>query len=260
MNKYLMTIVGLLLLFFGLALTLGKYSGSSAWVWQVSQQGQWFFPLLTVSAIVDSINPCAFSILIVSLIFLFSVGSTTSKVIRYGLVYIFGIFVAYFLIGLGLLQALHIFNTPHFMSKVGAVMLVIFGTVSILEVLIPSFPIKLGVPQGTHQKMNQLLEKMSLPAMFLLGGLVGLCEFPCTCGPYLMVVGLLHDTGTYLTGLGYLLLYNVIFILPLVVILWLASHERLTERVRAWQNSEKKSMRVLLGVAMIALGLLMFVL
>ena len=255
-----MTIVGLLLLFFGLALTLGNYSGSSAWVWQVSQQGQWFFPLLTVSAIVDSINPCAFSILIVSLIFLFSVGSTTSKVIRYGLVYIFGIFVAYFLIGLGLLQALHIFNTPHFMSKVGAVMLVIFGTVSILEVLIPSFPIKLGVPQGAHQKMNQLLEKMSLPAMFLLGGLVGLCEFPCTGGPYLMGIGLLHDSRTYWQGAGYLILYNLIFVLPLVLILLTAGNERLVAKVKTLQQQNKKAVKLTAGLAMILLAILIMTL
>src|SRR3989344_3530810 len=260
MNKYLMTIVGLLLLFFGLALTLVNYSGSSAWVWQVSQQCQWFFPLLTVSAIVDSINPCAFSILIVSLIFLFSVGSTTSKVIRYGLVYIFGIFVAYFLIGLGLLQALHIFNTPHFMSKVGAVMLVIFGTVSILEVLIPSFPIKLGVPQGAHQKMNQLLEKMSLPAMFLLGGLVGLCEFPCTGGPYLMVIGLLHDSRTYWQGAGYLILYNLIFVLPLVLILLTAGNERLVAKVKTLQQQNKKAVKLTAGLAMILLAILIMTL
>lgn len=245
-----------LVLFFGAAIFLGHYSGASTWLWQVSHQGKWFLPLLVVSAIIDSINPCAFSILIVSLIFLFSLGSTTSKVVKYGLIYILGIFVAYFLIGLGLLQALHIFDIPHFMSKLGAVMLVVFGALSILEVLVPSFPIKLGVPHSAHQKMNQLLEKVSLPAMFLLGGLVGLCEFPCTGGPYLMVIGLLHDARTYWQGAGYLILYNVIFVVPLVLILLTAASPKLIETAKQLQQQNKKLMKIGAGVAMIVLAIL----
>ncbi len=256
MNKYFVTLVAFLAVFFGLALTLGNYSGSSEWLWQISRQGQWFLPLLTVSAIVDSVNPCAFSILIVSLVFLFSLGTNTSKVIRYGLIYILGIFVAYFLIGLGLLHALHIFDIPHFMSKLGAAMLAIFGLLSILEVLVPSFPIKLGVPHSAHLKMNQLLERATIPAMFLLGGLVGLCEFPCTGGPYLMVIGLLHDSQTYWRGAGYLILYNLIFVLPLVLILLTAGHRGLVDKVKQLHQNNRKLMKIGAGVAMILLAIL----
>ena len=256
MNKSFTTLIVFLLIFFGVAVFLGHYSGASDWLWQVSRQGQWFFPLLVVSAIIDSINPCAFSILIVSLIFLFKLGASTSKVLKYGLVYILGIFVAYFLIGLGILQALHIFNIPHFMSKVGALMLFVFGALSILEVLIPAFPIKLGVPHSGHQKMIQLLEKVSIPAMFLLGALVGLCEFPCTGGPYLMVIGLLHDSRTYWQGAGYLILYNFIFVFPLILILLTAGNQTMVEKVKVLQQQNKKTMKLGAGVAMILLGLL----
>ena len=238
--KSLTTLFIFLLIFFGAAILLSNYSGASDWLWQVSRQGQWFLPMLVVSAIIDSINPCAFSILIVSLIFLFNLGSSTSKVVKYGLIYILGIFVAYFLIGLGILQALHIFNIPHFMSKLGAAMLVLFGALSILEVLVPKFPIKLGVPHSAHEKMNQLLERVSIPAMFLLGGLVGLCEFPCIGGPYLMVIGLLHDSRTYWQGAGYLVLYNLIFVLPLVLILMTASSPKLVEKVNSSNSKTRK--------------------
>ncbi len=256
MNKSFTTLIILLVLFFGAAILLSNYSGASTWVWQITHQGQWFLPLLAISAIIDSINPCAFSILIVSLIFLFSLGATTSKIVKYGLIYILGIFAAYFLIGLGLLQALHIFSIPHFMSKLGAVMLVIFGILSILEVVWPKFPIKLGVPHSAHQKMNELLEKVSLPAMFLLGGLVGLCEFPCTGGPYLLVIGLLHDSKTYWQGAGYLILYNAIFVLPLILLLLVGSHNRLITKVKAWQQTNRRGMKLGAGVAMILLAAL----
>ena len=135
-------------------------------------------------------------------------------------------------------------------------MLVLFGTLSILEVLIPSFPIKLGVPHSAHQKMNQLLEKVSIPAMFLLGGLVGLCEFPCTGGPYLTVIGLLHDSRTYWEGASYLILYNLIFVLPLVLILMTASSPKLVEKVKQLQQQNKKLMKLIAGIAMILLAML----
>lgn len=139
-------------------------------------------------------------------------------------------------------------------------MLFLFGFLGILEVLIPSFPIKLGVPHSAHQKMNELLEKVSLPAMFLMGGLVGLCEFPCTGGPYLMVIGLLHDSKTYWQGAGYLILYNFIFILPLVLLLLIGSHSNLIEKVKSWQQQNRKAMKLVGGVAMILLAILIILL
>ena len=38
-----------------------------------------------------------------------------------------------------------------------------------------------------------------------------------------MVIGLLHDKMTYFAGFGYLMLYNLILILPLVVVLWISA-------------------------------------
>ena len=92
----------------------------------------------------------------------------------------------------------------------------------------------------------------------MLGALVGLCEFPCTGGPYLMVLGLLHDRGTYFTGVGYLFLYNLIFVLPLLIILFIASDKTLVEKVKAWKKAETKNMRLWGGIAMIILGIIIF--
>jgi cytochrome c biogenesis protein CcdA len=99
------------------------------------------------------------------------------------------------------------------------------------------------------------MEKASLPSAVALGGLVGLCEFPCTGGPYLMVVGLLHDQTTFGAGLGYLVLYNVIFALPLVIILLIASDKALLEKVEAWKKRSTRAVRLWSGSAMVALGL-----
>lgn len=253
-HKNLILLVLLAILVLGAAIFFQRFNAGANIIWSVSNNGTALLPLIVVSSLVDSINPCAFSILIVSIIFLFSIGKSKEKILGYGLAYIFGIFLVYLLIGLGLLQVLHIFNIPHFMSKVGAGLLIIFGIINILETLFPNFPIRFGIPHSAHNKMNSLVEKVSFPAMFALGALVGLCEFPCTGGPYLTALGLLHDSGTYWKGAGYLILYNLIFVLPLIVILLIASNRTLVDKVQNFQRSSRGYEKIIAGLVMITLA------
>ncbi len=238
-----------------------KSSGQSAgWLWDISQNGSWFLPLVLVAALVDSINPCAFSILILTIAFLVSLGRLRPGILKIGLVYILGIFVIYLMIGLGILQTLHLFNTPHFMARIGAAALVLWGVLELVNEFFPSFPVRLRIPHAAHGAMARLMERVSVPTAFILGAFVGLCEFPCTGGPYLMILGMLHDTSTYLNGLGYLVLYNLVFILPLVVILLIASDRAVLEKVKTWRRDNTRAMRLWGGVAMIILGVLIFLL
>ena len=258
MNRKLTILVVIAVLLIGgvFAVKYGNF-GTNA-IWNLSNSGQWLLPLIAVAAIIDSVNPCAFSILLLTIAFLFSIGKLRSSVLKIGGLYIFGIFVVYVLIGLGIIQALHLFNTPHFMAMVGATFLILLGLINIINEFFPSFPVKLRIPHAAHHKMAELMEKASLPTAFFLGVLVGLCEFPCTGGPYLMVLGLLHDQVTYARGLGYLLLYNLIFILPLVIILFIAGDKSLLEKVKEWKKENNQKMRLWGGIAMIILGLLIF--
>lgn len=258
--KSLVLLALITFLVFGGAIFFQRFQAGSDWLWTISQGGEILLPLVIISALVDSINPCAFSILIVSIVFLFGLGKTREKIFVYGLAYILGIFAVYLLIGLGILQVLHIFNVPHFMSKVGAALLISFGIVNILETLFPKFPIRFAIPHSAHAKMNHLVEKVSIPAMVALGAFVGICEFPCTGGPYLTVLGLLHDTKTYWKGAGYLILYNLVFVLPLIVILFLASNKHLVNKVQYFQKSNKKYMKIIAGLIMVALAFIILAL
>jgi cytochrome c biogenesis protein CcdA len=260
MTRKLALLVSASLLLFGLVFLFRLENVGTTALWNLSEGGAWLLPLVGVAALIDSVNPCAFSILLVTIAFLLSIGKLRSSVLAIGSAYIFGIFLVYLAIGLGLLQTLHIFDTPHFMAKVGAAALVLLGLINVSNEIFPAFPIKLRIPGAAHHRIAVLMEQASVPTAVVLGGLVGLCEFPCTGGPYLMVLGLLHDQVTYYTGVSYLLLYNLIFILPLVLILLVASDRALLASVQAWQQSERKAMRWGGGVAMMALGALIFVL
>src|SRR3989338_4627854 len=69
--------------------------------------------LIIAAALVDSVNPCAFSVLLITIAFLFSLGQDRMKIAKVGAAYIFAIFIVYILIGLGILKTLYLFNTPH---------------------------------------------------------------------------------------------------------------------------------------------------
>lgn len=260
MNRKLAILIGIAVLLLGSVIFFKTSNIGTTALWNLSTEGKWLLPLVGVAALIDSINPCAFGILLLTIAFLLSLQKTRASILKIGGVYILGLLTVYILIGLGILQALHLFSTPHFMAKVGAILLIVLGGINLINEFFPSFPIKLRIPQIAHTKMASLMNKASFPAVFLLGVLVGLYEFPCTGGPYLMVLGLLHDQGTYFAGIGYLLLYNLIFILPLVIILLIASDSALLEKVSKWKRAETKHMRVWGGIAMIILGFLIFAL
>lgn len=228
----------------------------SAFLWSVSDKGAWLLPLVIVAALLDSVHPCSFSILLITIAFLFGINLPRKKIIQIGGIYIVGIFAAYLLIGLGLLHALVLFNIPHFMGKLGATLLIAFGLINVINEFFPRFPIKLRLPALAHHTMAKLINKASLPAAFGIGLLVGACQFPCMGGPYLMVIGLLHDKLTYFAGLGYLLLYNLILILPLAAVLWIASDKVVVKKTQQWKKEKTKGVRLWAGVVMIILGIL----
>jgi len=59
-----------------------------------------FFPLITISSLLDSVNPCAFSVLLLTIAFLLNVGRTRMHILKVGGLYILCIFLVYILIGL----------------------------------------------------------------------------------------------------------------------------------------------------------------
>ncbi|KKU50489.1 MAG: hypothetical protein UX71_C0001G0144 [Parcubacteria group bacterium GW2011_GWA1_47_10] len=231
---------------------------TSSIIWNLSREGTWLLPLLLVSALLDSVHPCSFSILLITIAFLFGIQLSRKKILQLGGTYIAGIFTAYFLIGLGILKVLHLFNTPHFMGKLGAILLIIFGVVNLLNRFFPGLPIRLKIPGVAHGAISKLMDRASFPAVFGLGLLVGICQFPCMGGPYLMVIGLLRDQVTYMSGFGYLLLYNLILIVPLAAVLFISADKTLVDKVQIWKRDNIGGVKLWAGTAMIIIGILIF--
>ncbi len=213
-------------------------------------------PIVTFAALADSINPCAISVLLLTIGFLFSMSKSRRNILMIGLAYIAAIYLIYISIGLGILRALTFFGFPRFLGKFGAVFIIASGSLSIINHYFPKFPIKLKIPESSHSQLAKFIEKASIPSALILGTLVGLYEFPCTGGPYLTILGLLHDKASFLQGFIYLIYYNLIFILPLVIILWLGSHQDLFTKVQSFRKSKMGQIGIWDGLIMIILGVI----
>ena len=101
--------------------------------------------------------------------------------------------------------------------------------------------------------------RATLPTTAVLGGLVGLHTFPCSGGPYVAVLGLLASQASFWQGLGYLVLYNLMFVVPLIVVLVLSLDPVLGGKIQAWERSSSRTMRGVTGALMAVLGLVLLV-
>ncbi|MDP3998710.1 MAG: cytochrome c biogenesis protein CcdA, partial [bacterium] len=213
-------------------------------------------PAVIVSGFLDGLNPCAFAILLFLIAFILMLKKSRLSVFKYSLVYIGAIYLTYLLIGLGLWRAILITSAPHLMAKVGSVLVIILGVVNLLNFFFPRLPISLRIPMPGRQKILELMHKGTLPTTFLLGILVGLCTFPCSGGIYVAIVTLLAVKTSFTTGLLYLLIYNLMFILPLFIILAFAGNRVVVEKLTNLEEKNEPRMRLIYGIVMVAIGVL----
>lgn len=223
-----------------------------------SYTGNWSLPVIIVAAIIDSVNPCAFAMLFLTLTFLFSLGKNRRFIVQAGSAYIFGIALVYTLIGVGILQVLSIFNIPNGLAKIGAGVLIVYCIIGIIGEFFPNFPIKLKIPTSSHNILAKIIHKASIPTSFLLGILVGIFEFPCTGGPYLFVLGLLHDQQNFWKGFIYLIIYNIVFVFPLIIMLAMAANKNVLEKLDNLRRLETKKTRLILHVCLLLIAVLIF--
>ena len=216
-------------------------------------------PAVVFTGLLDSINPCAFAVILLLIAFLFTIRESRRRVVQLGLVYIGMIFLVYFSIGLGILRAVSFSDDPHFVARAGSWLLIGLGAINLAEFFFPRFPIKLHMPAAAGDKTNEWLRKATVPATVGVGFLVGLCTFPCSGGIYVSIITLLNAKTTLGWGIGYLALYNVLFVLPLLVILAAAGNRLTAKRWAAWERGHARRIRLWYGLAMVALGAAMLV-
>lgn len=209
------------------------------------------------AALVDSINPCAFGVLIFLLAYLSESVKTAGKMLANGLIYIAAVFVTYLVAGLILLP---------FIRKIGAFSVIsyyvlagiiaIAGLVEIKDFFWYGRWFSLSIFPGETKRIKMYVEKVgdSPFTAFFLGVFVALVELPCTGFAYLAVLGLISLSGVTISNVMLLIIYNLIFVFPLIVILWFIYKGTSTHKFEEWRQKHKKWMRLAIGLVLLALA------
>ncbi|MFA5993272.1 MAG: cytochrome c biogenesis protein CcdA [Candidatus Pacearchaeota archaeon] len=213
-------------------------------------------PAILTAAAIDSINPCAFAVLIFLLVYLIALGSK-KKVLKVGLTYITAVFIVYFLSGLGLFVVIQGTGLTKIIYMVAAIIAIIAGAINVKDFFWYGKGITLAIPESKKPLIEKYIHKASIPAAIILGMLVSLFELPCTGGVYLAILGLMSTKMTLWQGIPYLLLYNLIFVLPLFIILFLVYKGASPEKLEKWRTGNRKYLRLIIGLGMILLGVAM---
>lgn len=211
------------------------------------------FWAIVIAALIDSINPCAFGVLIFLMAAMLSM-SSSKRAFRYGLVYTFVVFLVYLLLGLGIIRIIQDFhNIINIIIKIAAIFSFVGGLIEIKDFFWYGKGISLKIPASAKPFIERITHKGTLVSVILLGITVTLFELPCTGGIYLAILSLMSVNKTF--GISYLLLYNLIFILPLVFIVFLVYFGQKIEKISAWIERNKRLMRLAAGIVMILLAI-----
>ena len=221
---------------------------------EISGTTQLTIPLVIVAGLVDGINPCAFAVLVFLLVSIMSI-SSKRRVLHVGIVYIGAIFIFYFLSGLGLFALVQVSGFSRIFALIAATVAFIAGALMIKDALYGGTGSWLVIPESKKDAITRYVKEATLPATFILGILVGMFELPCTGGIYLAIISLISQKMTIMEGLPLLVLYNILFVAPLIIILAIVYFGLPPERLEAWRTENRVIVRLAMGCLMIAIGI-----
>lgn len=237
---------------------------TSAGCYLAQQGGLVSFPLVTIAGIVDGINPCAISMLVLLLTYLIIFAKREDRVLKTGIIYAATIYLAYLTIGLFFYKSVSTFNLLPIRNIINPVIggfLLLAGIINLKDAFIPQFGPHLQIPQASKGFLKKLAQQVSYPAVVLLGIFVTLLETPCSLPIYVGTATILSQSGLPIPViLGYFMYYNFLFILPLLVILlivWKAKGSRAWKviEMEGFEHKYKKAMKFSLGILLVLMGL-----
>ena len=227
-------------------------------------------PTITIvvgSALIDSINPCAIGVLILMISVILTGKHSTKRLLALGFAYIFAIFATYLIAGLGLIVFFS--EIPiviaEYLSIAVALLVLVGGVLEIKDFFWYGKGPSLQIPAKYAKKIHEYsTEKKSLGGVMFLGAFVSAVELPCTGAPYLAIITILKvnfENGLFtadaIAAMGLMVLYNFLFVLPLIIILLMVAGGAKISSVKKWKEESKGTMRLFIGLTLIALGWLL---
>jgi cytochrome c biogenesis protein CcdA len=222
--------------------------------------------LIIGAALLDSINPCVFGVLIFLIAFMTKMFKSKNRMLLGGLFYTAVVYVTYLVLGLGFLKITVGLGFSVIVYWIAALIAIVAGMLEVKDYFNYGKGFSLQMIPGASKRIHMYTKQMAKvqkkhPALsFLMAGVLGvfvvLVELPCTGAPYLAILALIGQ-GSYAQALPLLLLYNLIFVLPLFVIIGIGYFGTSSKKLESWRQESRGLMRLAVGLFLIALGMYM---
>ncbi|MDD5565916.1 MAG: hypothetical protein PHG31_03360 [Candidatus Omnitrophica bacterium] len=241
-----------------------------------------FSPLALISAgLIDGINPCAFTVIVFFISFLGLQGYRKRELIIIGLSFICSVFVTYLLIGLGLFGFLYQLKGFWFIARIANYGIGLLSIGLGIAALADFFTFKrtasseglfLQLPKPIKNRINKIIglhyrgradqaaQKnvlLIILTAFVTGFLVSLLEAVCTGQVYLPTITfVLKTTSLKARAFFYLILYNFMFIIPLLAVFILALLGITSNQFSLFLKRNLLVIKILMAILFFSLGII----
>ncbi len=223
---------------------------------------------VVLAGLVDGLNPCAFATLIFFVSYLTLSGRQGREVICVGLSFTLGVFLAYLAVGLGFYKVLDLLG-----GWLDTIAKVVYGLTAALCLGLAVFSfidffkarqgkldeLSLKLPEKLRKRINKVIRKgrdsrTYVIGAFVTGLIISMLELACTGQVYLPTIIFVSSMPELrLRAVLYLVLYNLLFILPLAVVFILAYYGTTSKDLTKFL--QKNAAAVKIGMALIFLVL-----
>jgi hypothetical protein len=242
---------------------------------------------LIAVGLIDGINPCAVTVIVFFISFLAVQGYKKQEIGVIGMIFITSVYVTYVSIGLGLFECLYRLQGFWLVTKIVNYTV---GTISIIFSIYALYDfihymrtkttddMLLSLPKAIKNQIHNVIGKqyrltgearepsskrrmMGLAVSALITGfLVSVLEAVCVAKIYLpTIIFVLKTTNMKIKALAYLLLYNVLFIVPLLIIFFFALAGTTSGKFQAILKGNLGLIKILMSIMFLGLGIFLIV-
>lgn len=224
---------------------------------------------IAFAGLIDGLNPCAFATLIFFVSYLSLSQRKGKEILMVGGAFALGVFIAYLVVGLGFYQVLDLLG-----GILQTLSNIVYGITAIFCLVLAFLSIKdavkvkkggtadmgLHLPDKLRKRINTRIRagrKASAYVWFafVTGLIISMLELACTGQIYLpTIIFMTSQDSMQIQAIMYLLLYNFMFIVPLIVVFILAFYGTNSSDLTKFLEKHATKIKVGMGILFSALG------
>jgi len=216
------------------------------------------FLTVILAAVIDGLNPCSFGVVLLLLSTLIAKRQSKS-LLAIGVRYALGVGVTTLVmmgIVAGIVTLLPNAILPFLIIILGCAA-VTFGLFEIKDYFWYGAGLTLAIPDSIVRNLQQRIKNISEENAFFLGAVAALASIPCTGGLALLTTALIAIDANTTTMSSMLLFYSfIVSSLALTIVLLVRNGIKL-HTIQHWKQSNKRYLRLTLGLVLIVIGWLL---